>query len=243
MARTLGQRMRSLAGMLALRWRQPAAARVITAVRRERLTYLEPGALADLHNSIMRLEAEDRTGIVVEAGCALGGSAIVMAAAKAPKRPFHVFDTFEQIPPPSEKDDFHAKQRYDTIVSGRATGIRGGVYYGYVPDLLTRVRQSFENYGLPVEKNAISLVQGLFEHTMLHDDPVAFAHIDCDWYDSVMTCLASIVPRLVPGGELVIDDYDDWAGARQAVETYFSEKKEGFVWTRKSRLHITRRPV
>lgn len=243
MARTVGQRLRSIAGMMWLRWRQPASARIISAVRREGLTYLEPGALADLHHSIQRLEAENRPGIVIEAGCALGGSAIVMAAAKSPTRPLQVFDTFEQIPPPTEKDDTLAKQRYETIAAGRATGIKGGVYYGYIPDLLVRVRQVFHNHGLPVEQNAISLVRGLYEQTMIGDEPVALAHIDCDWHDSVLTCLASIVPRLVPGGELIIDDYDDWPGARRAVDSYFSDSKGDYIWTMKSRLHIARRPA
>ena len=34
-------------------------------------------------------------------------------------------------------------------------------------------------------------------------EPVALAHLDCDWYASVLTCLENIVPRLAPGGVLV----------------------------------------
>jgi asparagine synthase (glutamine-hydrolysing) len=51
-------------------------------------------------------------------------------------------------------------------------------------------------------------------------EPVALAHIDGDWYRSVMTCLRRIEPNLVPGGTLVIDDYRAWSGCKRAVDEY-----------------------
>ena len=50
--------------------------------------------------------------------------------------------------------------------------------------------------------------------------PVAFAHIDVDWYDPVKTCLERIFPNLIVGGSLILDDYHDWGGCRKAVDTY-----------------------
>ena len=38
-------------------------------------------------------------------------------------------------------------------------------------------------------------VKGLFENTIDLDEPVAFAHLDGDWYDSTMICLERIGPR------------------------------------------------
>jgi hypothetical protein len=57
------------------------------------------------------------------------------------------------------------------------------------------------------------------------DQPVALAHIDGDWYESVMTCLQRIEPHLSEEGILVIDDYDAWSGCRTAVDEYFADKK------------------
>jgi hypothetical protein len=69
---------------------------------------------------------------------------------------------------------------------------------------------------------------------------VALAHIDGDWYESVMTCLERQVPHLIPGGTLVIDDYDAWSGGRTAVDEYFGGK-DGFDMEHRSRLHVVRR--
>jgi asparagine synthase (glutamine-hydrolysing) len=73
------------------------------------------------------------------------------------------------------------------------------------------------------------------------DQPVSFAHIDCDWYDSVITCLNQIEPRLSPGGILVIDDYLDWSGCHKAIEAYFERKKDQYDFIFKTRLHIRKK--
>ncbi|MGH9373764.1 MAG: TylF/MycF/NovP-related O-methyltransferase [Vicinamibacterales bacterium] len=85
------------------------------------------------------------------------------------------------------------------------------------------------------------LIEGLFPHTLRIDEPVAFAHIDGDWYESVSCCLARIEPWLVPGGVLVIDDYDAWSGCRRAVDEYFADKKDQFEWMTRARLHLVRK--
>ena len=73
------------------------------------------------------------------------------------------------------------------------------------------------------------------------DEPLALAHVDCDWYDSVRTCLERIVPRLVPGGVLVIDDYYRWSGCRSAVDDYFAtQPRKAFRFRRRARLQIVR---
>jgi len=178
---------------------------------------------------------------LIEAGCALGGSAIVMASAKSTSRPFYVYDVFGMIPPPSEHDDADVQNRYQIIKNGQSEGIQGNTYYGYVQDLLTKVTENFRRHGLPVESNNIHLVQGLFQDALRVNEPVALAHVDGDWYESVMTCLQRIEPRLTSGGVLVIDDYDAWSGCRKAVDEYFSDKRDRYEFIRKSRLHIVRK--
>ena len=82
--------------------------------------------------------------------------------------------------------------------------------------------------------------QGLFQDTLHPAGPVALAHIDGDWYASVMTCLERIVPVLIPGGTLVIDDYHHWSGCRKAVDEYFADRRDQFAFVERSRLHIVR---
>jgi asparagine synthase (glutamine-hydrolysing) len=208
---------------------------LIRAVRSDGLTYLDEAALADLADVVQKAPP----GLLIEAGCALGGSAIIMASAKGPDRRLDVYDVFGMIPAPSSQDGADVHARYDTIRTGRAKGLHGRRYYGYEEDLLGVVRDNFGRYGFPVERSGVRLIQGRFEDTMTGDEPVAVAHIDADWYDSVMTCLTRLTYRLVPGGTLVIDDYEHWSGCRQAVDEYF-RGRDGFDFVRRSRLHIVR---
>ena len=214
---------------------------IVRAVRKDGLTYLEHSALNDLFERVRTIERNRRQGILIEAGCALGGSAIVMAKAKSTSRPFYIYDVFGMIPPPSEHDDVDVQHRYEVIKSGQSEGIQGKTYYGYVQDLRTKVIENFCRHGVPVQANNIHLVQGLFQDTLSVDEPVALAHLDGDWYESVRTCLQRIEPRLASDGVLVIDDYDFWSGCRKAIDEYFADKMDKYKFIRKSRLHIVRR--
>src|SRR5690606_26026353 len=77
---------------------------VVSAVRRDALTYLDEAALKDLLHEVTTLEKMGRQGVLIEAGCALGGSAIVIASGKSKARPFYIYDVFGVIPPPGDND-------------------------------------------------------------------------------------------------------------------------------------------
>jgi hypothetical protein len=214
---------------------------VMAAVREENLTYLADLHLTSLVTCVLEAERAGRKGLIVEAGTALGGSAIAMAAAKDPARPMRVYDVFGMIPPPSERDGEDVIRRYEQITEGQSSGLAGEVYYGYREDLLGEVTASFARHGVPVEENQVTLVQGLFQDTIEIDEPVALAHVDGDWYDSTMTCLERITPHLVVGGRIVIDDYFMWSGCREAVDEYFADRP-GFRVERRAKVHIVRLP-
>jgi len=214
---------------------------IVKAVRLDSLTFLEEDALCDLYNQVTKLERTHAEGILVEAGCALGGSAIVIAAAKSKQRPLYVYDMFGMIPPPSDKDGKAEHERYEVIRSGKAEVFGGNTYYGYEEHLIARVIENFRKHNLPIKENNIHLVQGLFQETLLIHDNVTFAHIDCDWYESVMICLQRIEPHVIPGGVLVIDDYPGFSGCKAAVDEYFNDKKDAYNFIKKARLHIVRR--
>jgi len=216
----------------------PDGANIIRKVKNSRLTYLENSALVELYQTICDIEDHKMDGIFIEAGVALGGSAIVITAAKSRARQFKLYDTFEQIPPPSNKDGNDVHLRWIEISSGKAQGIQGDLYYGYDNNLLEHVNENFSKFGFNPEDNNIHFIQGLFQDKMQIDEPVAFAHLDCDWYDSVWTCLQRIEPNLIPGGQLVIDDYEHWSGCRRAVDDYFNNRHEGYLFKQLSRLHI-----
>ncbi|NJO18589.1 MAG: asparagine synthase [Thioploca sp.] len=212
--------------------------KVIELVNTRNLSYLGETALYDLAEVVLQVEKEDVEGIFVETGCALGGSAIVITAAKSKNRELYIYDVFGIIPGPSDKDGPDVQVRYNTILEGKSEGLGGDSYYGYLPNLYDKVAENFDLFNLAIEKNRVHLIKGLYEETLHINTPVAFAHIDCDWYDSVMTCLKRIEPHLARKGVLVIDDYYYWPGCKAAVDEYFSDKQKNFVFVNKSRLHI-----
>jgi hypothetical protein len=214
---------------------------LVHQVRRERITYLERPALRDLWKRVRQLERRGLPGTILEAGCALGGSAVVLAAAKSPRRRLDVYDVFGMIPPPSAADGADVRERYLEIASGGSAGIGSDRYYGYQDDLIGRVCSTFAAHGLPVESNGVHLIQGLYADTLHPRGPVALAHVDADWYDSVKICLERIVPRLVEGGVIVLDDYDAWSGARKATDEYLAEHPRVLRVERHSRVHLVRR--
>lgn len=216
----------------------PNGAKIISRVRKEKLTYLNTSALIDLFNASHQVELQNINGVFIEAGCALGGSALVIASGKSEDRQFLIFDTFGMIPPPSDKDGEDGQHRWNTISSGKAEGLFGDQYYGYKGNLFEQVKNNFVRFGFSLDKNHILLVPGLFEDTLLLQQPVALAHLDCDWYDSVMTCLERIEPMMIIGGRFIIDDYEHWSGCKKAVDEFFLDKKNRYSFEHLSRLHI-----
>jgi O-methyltransferase len=203
-------------------------ARVLEQVRRRRasaiarelrdghLTYLTWARLRTLERAVKR--ANRVPGDFIECGVALGGSAVLIGRRMPPGRRLHLYDTFGMIPPTGERDDEASHRRYREIRSGRSVGISGEPYYGYIENLEGKVRATLRDFGVQAE-----LHKGLFEDTLALETPIAFAHLDCDWYASVRVCLERILPVLSPGGLLVVDDYSDWGGARAATDECLAE--------------------
>ena len=211
----------------------------IRAVSEEKLSYLGGPHLRVLAKAVKELEQAQRPGLIIEAGTARGGSAIVMARAKSAQRPMKVYDVFGMIPPPTDKDGDDVHARYAAISRGESSGRGGEVYYGYRTDLYREVTDSFARHGVPAEESNVELVQGLFQETIDLDEPVALAHLDGDWYESTMVCLERIAPLVVPGGRIVVDDYYAWSGCQTAVDEYFTGRS-GFRLERRAKLHVVR---
>jgi hypothetical protein len=214
---------------------------IIRSVLNNNLTYLSSEALYDLYKKVKEIDEKKLEGILIEAGCALGGSAIVIASAKSENRPFYIYDVFGMIPPPTKNDGDDAKVRYQTVMSGKSKGIGHEKYYGYEIDLYNRVLGNFKKNNISVEKKHIKLIKGLFDDVLTVNEEVALAHLDGDWYSSIMTCLERITPYLVTGGTLIIDDYYYWSGCKKAVDDFFREKKNNYLFKKKTRLHITKK--
>ena len=195
---------------------------LIKKIRRKHLTYLTDKRLAHIARVCKQIEAQGVEGMFIEAGCALGGSAILISFLKNNQRVFSVYDVFGMIPPPTEMDPEEVHNRYQTISAGKSGGIGGDKYYGYEEDLYNKVYSNFQSFGTEPETNNIKLIKGLLQKTMVIDSPVAFAHIDVDWYEPVKVSLERIFPFLSPGGCIVLDDYHDWGGCKKATDEFLA---------------------
>lgn len=193
---------------------------LISRIRSKKLTFLSGKRLACLANTCRSIENKNLSGLFMEAGCALGGSTILIASVKKTERPLLVYDVFGMIPPPTEADTQDVHDRYKIIVAGKSKGIGGDKYYGYMENLYDTVQKNLGSFGIECEERSISLIRGLVQETMKIEQEVAFAHIDVDWYASVMTCLKQVFPNLVVGGSIIVDDYDGWGGCRKATDEY-----------------------
>jgi len=213
---------------------------LIRQIRAQRLTFLEANALRDLQELAVCVERAQMTGSIIEAGCALGGSAILLARSKAISRPLYVYDVFGMIPAPSDADGDDVQDRYADIVGGKARGIGpSDLYYGYESDLIRKVSSNFRRFAVDIENHNVILVKGRFQETLFPEGPVCLVHIDADWYESVKVCLERIWPALVPGGVIVIDDYDSWSGCHRAVDEFLSTATDCEM-RRRSRLQLVK---
>lgn len=147
-----------------------------------------PAVAVDLE----RLAVEDVPGAVVELGCYRGAMAVwmraVLDATGQADRPIHVYDSFQGLPERGEQDP-------DLFPPG---------YLRADPVQVIALHERWN-----VRPPAIH--PGWFADTLPHELPqeIAFAYLDGDYYDSIRTCLAECVPRLAPGGVVIVDDYAD----------------------------------
>ncbi len=207
----------------------PFEARLIATIRSKKLTYCGYPKLENLSRAVSGVRRRKVPGMFIEAGCALGGSAIFLAKTKPVSENLFVFDVFKMIPPPGEQDGPDAHARYAEIASGLSRGLGEDPYYGYEKELKNKVIKNLNACGVDLKVKKVALVEGLFSETLRPQEPVALAHIDCDWYDSVKTCLERIDPFLSRGGVMVLDDYGSYSGCQKAVDEFLAGHSEYHV--------------
>ncbi|MEZ5653650.1 MAG: TylF/MycF/NovP-related O-methyltransferase [Burkholderiaceae bacterium] len=217
-------------------------AALIAKIRSDSLSYCGPPKLENIAEAIQRVREERVAGSYLEAGVALGGSAILIGQLKPRASVLRLYDVFGMIPPPTANDGQDAHDRFAEIASGQSAGLGGQTYYGYVDNLIDVVRANLERHGLDLRADNIELVPGLFEDTLSPDWPVALAHIDCDWYDSVKICIERLAQVMAPGGIMVFDDYSSYSGCNRAVDEFLAVAPDFERIFHRRSLGVRRRP-
>lgn len=180
-----------------------------------RFTMVTSKNLISLYNLVQRANTQDVPGDIVECGVWNGGSAVMMASAMqdasmpVPQRSIWLFDSFQGLPPPSERDGDAEQESY---------------FEGWCKGDQANVERAFNTFDLPLSN--VKIVPGWFNDT-LHTaavSQIAVLHIDADWYDSVKIVLDTFYDRVAPGGFVMLDDYGYWKGCDRAVADFFTER-------------------
>ena len=190
-------------------------------------TSSSPERMTGLLNAIKYLVINKIEGDIVECGVWRGGS--MMAAAYAlqelgdTSRHIHLFDTYEGMTPPTEKDVTFTGEKADDIL--KHTPKREGPGNTWCVASIEDVRQNMFSTGYPQDR--IHFIKGRVEDTIPASAPanIALLRLDTDWYESTAHELTHLYPRLTPQGVLILDDYGHWQGARRAVDEYFAAQK------------------
>jgi hypothetical protein len=180
--------------------------------------------LLNLYDLSEQAEKRGLQGAFVECGVWRGGCAALMAyVAKSARsgREIWLFDSFEGLPEPSEKDGADAASYASGRVSGALKTI--GKCVGPMQDVNEVLFERFR-----VDENNIVFRKGWFQNTLPGAKavigPIAILRLDCDWYESTMVCLENLYDRVTPGGFIIVDDYLRWDGCRKAVDEYLLNK-------------------
>jgi O-methyltransferase len=199
------------------------AKETIRAVRPRTMTAHEK--LFALIEAVRHVARHGVEGAVVECGVWRGGSmqavARTLLACGVSDRDLHLYDTFEGMPPPGEEDRLR-----DGRLAGDVLEISPRSSNFWAIAGLDDVRAGMMETGYPPER--IHFHPGLVEDTVPSQAPerIALLRLDTDWYASTRHELEHLYDRVPSGGVIVLDDYDFWQGARQAVDEFLEARGE-----------------
>ena len=155
-------------------------------------------------------------GDFVEIGVHRGGSAGILAGLIKgdSNRSLHLFDRWGDLPEPTEEDGFRRDEYRKDRIAEKLADLRD-----HPP--LDRARHLIEELlGFP--RDRLHYYHGWYSETLASypGAPIAFASLDCDYYDSMRDALHFVARFASPGATIVADDYGSWPGTRQAVEEF-----------------------
>ena len=196
----------------------------IQAVLGASLTYCSHGGkLKRIAEAVVEVASRNVDGIYLEAGVALGGSAIVIGSAKPRDSRLKLYDVFDLLPAPGANDEPRAHAVYQQFLDGQRTApIDRNYLAGVAAGMKGTVQQNLAAHGITLAEDHVEMIAGDFKDTLFVDEPIAFAHIDCDGYDAIKVCLERLSDRVSPGGLLVFDDYASFSGARKAIDEWLA---------------------
>jgi O-methyltransferase len=187
-------------------------------------TMTSPERIYALAQAVRYVVRHEIPGDIVECGVWRGGSMMVVARMLLQLgdvgRRLYLFDTFEGMTPPTEKDVLNSGRSAVDLLANEKKHVQTSLWCCSPID---DVRQNLYRTGYSPEK--VHFIKGRVEDTIPGDAPqsISILRLDTDWYESTRHELIHLFPRLSPGGVLILDDYGWWKGARQATDEYLEQ--------------------
>jgi O-methyltransferase len=166
------------------------------------------------------LLAEKRPGNIIECGVYRAGTTVLLARELRRlglHKQIYALDSFSGFEPEIETEIADGRVPQE----GRTAFTLNSVDY---------VRRKLHVLGVEA---AVRVVPGFFEQTLPGiDDRFCLALVDCDLEKSTEFCLGHLWPRLVEGGAMVVDDYQNpfYPGAAIAADRFFDAQPVRERW-------------
>lgn len=214
-----------------------AALRTVSQMHATMVTYPK---LRNAWQNVIQVNKERIEGDIVEAGVFRGGTSMLMSLADLNQdnmnRTIWLYDTFNGLPPPSDKDDDRSKKRWKHALSVKGAAADAALERGMEHvDKNGKIRWNYAPFYIVKENMKITkhprvkYVQGMVESSLLNwkslPKSIAILRLDTDWYNSTQIELNVLFPLLSVGGYLIIDDYCTWGGARRATKEWLENNK------------------
>jgi O-methyltransferase len=191
------------------------------------MTMTSQERLVSLSRAVDHIVTNHIPGDIVECGVWKGGSMMLVArkllSLGDTKRKLFLFDTYEGMSEPDERDVSAVDNRTAEELLSQADRLNGDNVWCY--SSLDEVKANLTKTGYPQEQ--MVFVKGKVEDTLPHPaiGQIALLRLDTDWYESTKHELETLYDLLVPGGILIIDDYGHWDGCRKAVDEFIEKRK------------------
>jgi hypothetical protein len=164
-------------------------------------------------------------GDICEFGIAQGATSALLAnEIRDSNKELWLFDSFQGLPAPTEKD-----QLIDDIFG------LGSIekYAGAMACTVDQAQGRLERIGFPRMRTHIvpGFVEETFKSAVL-PSRVCFAYVDFDFYEPILTTLRFLRTRFPLGGTVIVDDYGFFSsGAKTAVDEFVAEASGEFEMT------------
>lgn len=170
--------------------------------------------LAVVWQELDRVLRQNIGGDIVEFGCYAGTTSLFIRRLLdihhvSQTRAFHVYDSFEGLPEKSVQDQ-------------NAAGV------DFLPGKLYVSKKEFLHQFHTASLQPPITHKAWFHDLTQHDVPeqLAFAFLDGDFYDSIMSSLQLVWPRMQAGSKVLVDDYEreTLPGVAEAIRDFFHDR-------------------